>query len=156
MKAWLKSFGYSDAINDAAINFILREFVMSKVSCDELSNMDMIVELLRPQLEVTKEDIEPFRQAKWPEPNSFGLWHGEKRSNKIQPVIFPHLVRRTLTCPLCPREYAKIDRNSIGAITDGYTFVVLTEDDPTGILNEETLDYAHFVGILVSCLRFTF
>ena len=61
MKAWLQAFGYSDAINDAAINFILREFVMSKVSCDEMSNMDMIVELLRPQLEVTKEDIEPFR-----------------------------------------------------------------------------------------------
>ncbi len=61
MRAWLKPFGYSDAINDAAINFILREFVMSKVSCDEMSNMDMIVELLRPQLEVTKEDIEPFR-----------------------------------------------------------------------------------------------
>ena len=59
MKAWLKPFGYSDAINDAAINFILREFVMSKFSCDEMSNMDMIVELLRPQLEVTKEDIEP-------------------------------------------------------------------------------------------------
>ncbi len=51
MKAWLQPFGYSDAINDAAINFILREFVMSKVSCDEMSNMDMIVELLRPQLE---------------------------------------------------------------------------------------------------------
>ena len=51
MKGWLKPFGYSDAINDAAINFILREFVMSKVSCDEMSNMDMIVELFRPQLE---------------------------------------------------------------------------------------------------------
>ena len=50
MKAWLKPFGYSDAINDAAINFILREFVMSKVSCDEMSNMDMIVERLRPPL----------------------------------------------------------------------------------------------------------
>ena len=59
MKAWLQPFGYSDAINDAAINFILREFVMSKVSCDEMSNMDMIVELLRPQLEVTTKDIEP-------------------------------------------------------------------------------------------------
>ena len=59
MRAWLKPFGYSDAINDAAINFILREFVMSKVSCDEMSNMNMIVELLLPQLEVTKEDIEP-------------------------------------------------------------------------------------------------
>ena len=55
MKAWLQTFGYSDAINEAAINFILREFVMSKVSCDEMSNMEMIVELLRPQLEVTKE-----------------------------------------------------------------------------------------------------
>ena len=59
MKAWLKPFGYSDAINDAAINFILREFVMSKVSCDEMRNMDMIVEYLRPQLEVTTKDIEP-------------------------------------------------------------------------------------------------
>ena len=60
MRTWLKPLGYSDTINDAAINFILREFVMSKVSCDEMSNMDMIVELLRPQLEVTKEDIEPI------------------------------------------------------------------------------------------------
>jgi hypothetical protein len=50
MKAWLKPLGYSDAINEAAINSILREFVMSKVSCDEMSNMDMIVELLRPPL----------------------------------------------------------------------------------------------------------
>ena len=55
MRAWLKPLGYSDTINEAAINFILREFVMSKVSCDEMSNMEMIVELLRPQLEVTKE-----------------------------------------------------------------------------------------------------
>ena len=61
MKAWLKPFGYSDAINDAAINFILREFVMSKVSCDEMSNMDMIVKRLRPQLEATREGIERFR-----------------------------------------------------------------------------------------------
>ena len=60
IKAWLQTFGYSDAIKDATINAILREFVMSKVSCDEMSNMDMIVELLRPQLEVTKEDIEPI------------------------------------------------------------------------------------------------
>ena len=61
MMAWLQAFGYSDAIKDATINAILREFVMSKVSCDEMRNMDMIVELLRSQLEVTKEDIEPFR-----------------------------------------------------------------------------------------------
>ena len=59
MKAWMQAFGYSDAIKDATINAILREFVMSKVSCDEMSNKDMIVELLRPLLEVTKEDIEP-------------------------------------------------------------------------------------------------
>jgi len=59
MRAWLQPFGYSDAIKDATINAILREFVMSKVSCDEMCNMDMIVELFRPQLEVTKEDIEP-------------------------------------------------------------------------------------------------
>ena len=59
MRAWLQVFGYSDAIKDATINAILREFVMSKVSCDEMRNMDMIIELLRPQLEVTKEDIEP-------------------------------------------------------------------------------------------------
>ena len=49
MRAWLKPLGYSDTINEAAINFIMREFVMSKVSCDEMRNMDMIVELFRPQ-----------------------------------------------------------------------------------------------------------
>ena len=38
MRAWLKPLGYSDTINEAAVNFILREFVMSKVSCDEMSN----------------------------------------------------------------------------------------------------------------------
>lgn len=37
MKAWLQTFGYSDAIKDATINAILREFVMSKVSCDEMN-----------------------------------------------------------------------------------------------------------------------
>ena len=59
MKAWLQTFGYSDAIKDATINAIFCEFVMSKVSCDEMSNMDMTVEFLRPQLEVTKEDVQP-------------------------------------------------------------------------------------------------
>ena len=60
MRAWLKPLGYSDTINEAAINFILREFVMSKVSTDSVMNADMVVELLRPQLEVTKEDIAPI------------------------------------------------------------------------------------------------
>ena len=53
--------GYSDTINEAAINFILREFVMSKVSFDSMMSMDMVVDLLSPQLEVTTKDIEPFR-----------------------------------------------------------------------------------------------
>ena len=60
MKTWLLPFGYSDAINEAAIKFILREFVMREVSADNMMNLDMIVERLRPQLEVTKEDIEPI------------------------------------------------------------------------------------------------
>ena len=60
MRAWLKPLGYSDTINEAAINFILREFVMSKVSSGSLSNVEMIVESLRPQLEVTTKDIEPI------------------------------------------------------------------------------------------------
>lgn len=60
MKAWLKPLGYSDTINEAAINFILREFVMDKVPSDSLCNADMIIELLRPQLEVTTKDIEPI------------------------------------------------------------------------------------------------
>lgn len=38
----------------------LREFTMSKVSHDMPMNMDMVVESIRPQLEVTKEDIEPI------------------------------------------------------------------------------------------------
>ena len=60
MKAWLQPFGYSDTINEAAIKFVLREFVMDKVFTDSLMNMDMVVENLRPQLEVTKEDVEPI------------------------------------------------------------------------------------------------
>ena len=59
MRAWLKPLGYSDTINEAAISFVLREFVMSKVSSVNLMNMDMVVDILRPQLEITKEDIEP-------------------------------------------------------------------------------------------------
>ena len=59
MRAWLKLLGYSDTINEAAINFILREYVMSKISSESMMNMDMVVDHLRPQLEVTKENIEP-------------------------------------------------------------------------------------------------
>jgi hypothetical protein len=33
---------------------------MSKVSTDSMMNMDMVVNLLRPQLEVTTKDIEPI------------------------------------------------------------------------------------------------
>jgi hypothetical protein len=51
MRAWLKPLGYSDTINEAAISFVLRDFVMSKVSSDSMMNADMVVELLRPQLE---------------------------------------------------------------------------------------------------------
>ena len=61
MRAWLKPLGYSDTINEAATNFILREFVMSKISSENMMNMDMVVELLRPQLEATREGIERFR-----------------------------------------------------------------------------------------------
>lgn len=60
MKAWQQPLGYSDAINEAAIKYILREFVMREVSADSLMNMDMIVERLHPQFEVIKEDIEPI------------------------------------------------------------------------------------------------
>lgn len=51
MRAWLKPLGYSNTINEAAINFILRDFVMSIVPSGSLCNADMIVELLRPQME---------------------------------------------------------------------------------------------------------
>lgn len=60
MRAWLKPLGYSDTINEAAINFVLRDFVMSKVSSDSMMNMEMVVDLLRPQQEVTTKDIEPI------------------------------------------------------------------------------------------------
>ena len=43
MKAWLQPLGYSDAINEAAIKFTLREFVMREVSTDISMNMDMVV-----------------------------------------------------------------------------------------------------------------
>ena len=57
MREWLKPLEYSDTINEAAINFILREFVMSKVSSDCMMNTDMVVNLLRPQLEHQPSDI---------------------------------------------------------------------------------------------------
>ena len=60
MRAWLKPLGYSDTINEAAINFVLREFVMNKISSDIMMNADMVVDLLQPQLEVTTKDIEPI------------------------------------------------------------------------------------------------
>ncbi len=60
MKAWLQPLGYSDTINETAIIFILREFVMSKISSDSVMNADMMVDLLRQQLEITKKDIEPI------------------------------------------------------------------------------------------------
>lgn len=59
-KAWLQPLGFSDEINEAAIKFTLREFVMREVSTDNMMNMDMIVERIRQQLKVTKEDIEPI------------------------------------------------------------------------------------------------
>ena len=43
MRAWLKPLGYSDTINKASINFILRELVMSKVSYESMMKMDMVV-----------------------------------------------------------------------------------------------------------------
>ena len=42
MRSWLQAFGYSDAIKDATNNAILREFVMSKVSCESLINAPTI------------------------------------------------------------------------------------------------------------------
>ena len=51
MRAWLKPLDYSDTINEAAISFVLRDFVMSKIFSDSMMNMDMVVELFRPQLE---------------------------------------------------------------------------------------------------------
>ena len=51
MREWLKPLVYSDTINEVAINFVLRECVMSKVSSDSIMNMDMVVNILRPQLE---------------------------------------------------------------------------------------------------------
>lgn len=50
MKAWLQPLWYSDAINEATIKFILREFVMKEVPTDNMMNMDVVVKRLRPQL----------------------------------------------------------------------------------------------------------
>ena len=58
MRAWLKPLGYSDTINEAAISFVLREFVMGKISSENMMNMEVVVDILRPQLEVTTKDIE--------------------------------------------------------------------------------------------------
>ena len=48
MMAWLQPLGYSDAINNAAINAIPCDFVMSKISPDLPITIDMVVDHLRP------------------------------------------------------------------------------------------------------------
>ena len=53
-------------------------------------------------------------------------------------------------------NYAKIDRNCLGAITDGYDFIVWKEQYNTGYLEVNKMDYSHFVGTLISYLRFVF
>ena len=58
--AWLQPLEYSDAINEAAVNFILREFVMSKVSADYPMNMDQVVELLRPSWKLQRRILNLF------------------------------------------------------------------------------------------------
>ena len=54
------ALGLQRCNNETAIKFILREFVMRVVSTENMMNMDMVVERIRPQLDVTKEDIEPI------------------------------------------------------------------------------------------------
>ncbi len=51
-------------------------------------------------------------------------------------------------------NYAKIDRNCLGVITDGYDFIVFKEQHNIGYVEENKMDYTHFVGTLVSYLRF--
>lgn len=84
MKAWLKPFGYSDAINDATINFILREFVMGKVPSGSLSNVEMIVELFCPQLE--------HQTSYFSHQPSLGLYH--HRNLIGSPSAFVKVVRK--------------------------------------------------------------
>ena len=45
--------------------------------------------------------------------------------------------------------YAKIDRYSLGTITDGYEFLVFVENPLTGFWNAVSMDYAHFAGKLI-------
>ena len=42
MLAWLQPLGYSDAINKAATDASLRDFVMSKITPDLPMNMDIV------------------------------------------------------------------------------------------------------------------
>lgn len=48
----------------SAINFILREFVRSKVSCDEMSNMDMIYGPITSLTDfMSRTEIEPLLEV---------------------------------------------------------------------------------------------
>lgn len=71
----------------------------------------------------------------------------------VEPVIDEQVIKSFKHLAV---NYAKIDRNSLGVITDGYTFRVWKEQYSTGLLEDKTMDYAHFVGYLVSQLRFVF
>lgn len=71
----------------------------------------------------------------------------------VEPVIDEQVIKSFKHLAV---NYAKIDRNSLGVITDGYTFRVWKEQYSTGLLEDKTMDYAHFVGYLVCQLRFDF
>lgn len=56
--AWLQScWRIVIQLKNATINAILNEFVIEKVSCDEMNYMDMVVELLIPLPDVIYKDI---------------------------------------------------------------------------------------------------
>ena len=42
MMAWLQPLGYSDAINNAAVNAILRDFLMRKITPDLPMTIDIV------------------------------------------------------------------------------------------------------------------
>lgn len=50
-------------------------------------------------------------------------------------------------------NYARKDPHSLGIITDGYEFLVLTEEPYIGAWYFVSMDYAHFVGRLIKKLR---
>ena len=86
MKACLQPFNHIRHLTSSIIHRkILREFVMSKVSCDEMCNMDMIEELY------TSVVLKPHHTSYFSHQTSNSYWFAKCIYKSNKEVSFPKM-----------------------------------------------------------------